>query len=102
MVQEYQADLKMVDPSVTPTFGSLEGYVASRILVKALHTIHGTPTRENLVEALQNLGKFDIGLKTTLRLSTKEHQASHRLWPSLLKDGHFIPFSWSDLRPITQ
>jgi branched-chain amino acid transport system substrate-binding protein len=43
------------------------------------------------------LGQFDIGLGKTLYLSRTEHQASHRVWPTLLKEGRFVPFQWSDI-----
>jgi hypothetical protein len=31
-----------------------------------------------------------------------EHQASHRVWPTLLKEGRFVPFQWSDLKALLQ
>ena len=97
IVKEYQADLKTFEVSAHPTFGSLEGYIAARILVKALKATKETLTREVVVEALQKLGDFDIGLGRSLTLSSKQHQASHQLWPTILKNGRFIPFAWPDI-----
>jgi branched-chain amino acid transport system substrate-binding protein len=90
IVREYRADLKLTDPSATADFGDLEGYIAARILT--LGKIQGLPTREAVVDALEGLGQFDLGLGEPLHLSRTEHQASHRVWPTLLREGRFVPF----------
>jgi branched-chain amino acid transport system substrate-binding protein len=102
IVREYQADLTAVDPSVSAGFGDLEGYIAARILTLALEKIQGSPTREAVVDALEGLGKFDLGLEEALFLSRMEHQASHRVWPTLLKGGRFVPFQWSDILALSK
>jgi branched-chain amino acid transport system substrate-binding protein len=102
LVRDYQADLKSMDPSASAGFGDLEGYIAARILTAALQKIQGPPTREGLVDALESLGKFDIGLGETLHLSRSEHQASHRVWATRLKAGQFVPFQWSDVIALSK
>ena len=97
IVRDYQTDLRAVDPSALPGFGGLEGYIAARILELALDKIEGRLTREAVVDALEKLGQFDIGLGEPLNLSSNEHQASHRIWPTILKDGGFVPFQWDDI-----
>jgi branched-chain amino acid transport system substrate-binding protein len=100
IVREYQADLKAIDPSATAGFSDLEGYIDARILTLALEKIQGPPTRESVVDALEALGKFDIGLGEPLCLSRSEHQASHRVWPTILKGDRFVPFHWSDITTV--
>ena len=100
IVREYQDDLKDIDWSASAGFGDLEGYIAARILTLALQNIEGPPTREAVVDALEGLGNFDIGLGETLYLSRTEHQASHRVWPTILKGGRFEPFQWSDITAL--
>jgi hypothetical protein len=34
--------------------------------------------------------------------SSAEHQASHRVWPTLLKEGRFMPFWWSEIRALLE
>ena len=69
---------------------SLEGYIAARIFTKALpNTLH--MKRKNIIDALESLGQFDIGLGIPLTLSPVEHQASHSIWLTQLKDGKLIP-----------
>jgi branched-chain amino acid transport system substrate-binding protein len=100
LVREYQADLKAMDPSAAAGFGDLEGYIAVRILTLALEKIEGPPTREALVDALEGLGQFDIGLGDQLHLSRLEHQASHRVWPTVLNGDRLVPFQWSDITTL--
>jgi ABC-type branched-subunit amino acid transport system substrate-binding protein len=96
-VQEYRKALSAWSLTTSPTFGSLEGYVITRILRKAIEAIPGAPTREAIVDALENLGEFDMGLGERLRLSAQEHQACHRVWPTILKGGKLVPFDWREL-----
>jgi branched-chain amino acid transport system substrate-binding protein len=91
-----------MDPSATPGFGDLEGYIAARILTRALEKIRGSLTRETIVDALEGLGQFDIGLGEPLYLSRMEHQASHRVWPTQLKEGRFVPFRWSEMKLLSK
>jgi branched-chain amino acid transport system substrate-binding protein len=100
IVREYQADLTAIDPSASAGFGDLEGYIDARILTLALEKIQRSPTREAVIDALENLGKFDIGLGETLYLSRTEHQASHRVWPTVLKGGRFVPFQWPEIKTL--
>lgn len=97
MVVDYRADLALTRPGAVPTFTSLEGYIAARILVVALGRIDGLPTRENIVDALEGLGRFDVGTGEPLELDPAKHQASHRIWPTVLSGHDFVPFRWADL-----
>jgi branched-chain amino acid transport system substrate-binding protein len=102
IVREYVADLHSLDPSAPPSFGDLEGYIAARIFIMALEKIKGVPTRESIVDALEGLGKFDIGLGESLDLGPEEHQACHRVWPTILRDGAFTTFRWKDIAGLVK
>ncbi len=97
VVKAYRAALKSSDQKASPTFGSLEGYVAGRIFVGALEKMKGPPTREGIVQALESMGKFDIGLGEHLELTAKNHQACHTVWPTVIRRGKVVPFEWSGL-----
>jgi ABC-type branched-subunit amino acid transport system substrate-binding protein len=97
IVSDFLADLKAQEAPVQPGFGSLEGYIAARILLRALERTVGAPTREGLIEAFEGLGPFDIGVGQTLQLGPGKHQASHHVWPTVLNDGAFVPFAWADM-----
>lgn len=102
ILRDYHADLKALGSSRVPTFGSLEGYIAARIFMYALKHMKVQPTREAIVDALEGLGNFDIGLGEPLNLSPKDHQASHRVWPTILRDGVFVPFEWADILKLVK
>jgi len=100
IVKEYHDDFQKFDSSAVPTFGGLEGYIAARIFLKALENLKGTPNRESVINALQGLNEFDLGLGKPLHLSPTRHQASHRVWPTILLKGKFVPFVWEDIRKV--
>ncbi len=62
-----------------------------------LLALSGKPGRESIVQALEDLQTFDIGLGESLTLSKTEHQASHRVWPAVLRGGKFVPLKWEEL-----
>lgn len=97
IAREYRAALAAYSPAELPTHVSFEGYIAARILTRALRNLDATPTRENVVEALLSLGEFDIGLGQPLRLAPDEHQACHTVWPTIIHAGRVEPFDWADL-----
>ncbi len=81
----------------TDSFGALEGYIAARIFTRAMERIGGVPSREGVINALEGLGDFDIGIGVGLRLTADDHQACHRVWPTLLRKGRFVPVGWSEM-----
>lgn len=80
-------------------FTALEGYADAQMLFAALKNIKGEPTAEGIVGALEGLGTFDLGTGSPLTLSATDHQASHRVWPTVLRGGKVITAQWSDLKP---
>lgn len=100
IVGDYRADLHAADPSASAGFGDLEGYIAARIFTLALEKIKEQPTRESIIDALERLGQFDIGLGEPLYLSRTEHQASHRVWLTHFENGRFAPFHWSEIKNL--
>lgn len=97
-VHDFQKALLTLDPATPPSMVSLEGYLAGRILAQALRTIpDGQPNGEKIIDALEGLGTFDAGLDEPLRLDSNEHQASHRVWPTVIRNGRVVPFSWDEL-----
>src|SRR4029078_4403411 len=97
IVCEYRKALAAWDPKAVPTFGSMAGYISTRILLKAMEKTEGAPTRDSLVDALDGLGEFDIGLGQALKLSRDQHQACHHVWATMLSEGKVAPINWDDL-----
>lgn len=99
IAREYRAALRAIEPEHVPCHVSFEGYIAARIMIRALRESSAEPTRENIADALLSLGDFDIGLGHTLHLSPKRRQASTMVWPTIIRSGAVEPFDWTMLAP---
>ncbi len=94
LVLEFRKALSQWNPQANLSFGALEGYISARIFIKALQENDGDLTRESIIDSLENLGQFDIGLGRPMYLSKEHHQASNRVWPTIIRDGKFLSFDW--------
>jgi ABC-type branched-subunit amino acid transport system substrate-binding protein len=61
LVSDYQAAQKAMDPSLTPDFLALEGYLSGRLVGRALSMAGPDPTRADLLRIINETGQFDIG-----------------------------------------
>ncbi|GGN28338.1 MULTISPECIES: ABC transporter substrate-binding protein [Marinomonas] len=94
IIVDFHQDMTRFSPQSKLNPLSLEGYIAARIFTKALpKTVQ--MNRETIIDALESLGQFDIGLGVPLTLSLEEHQASHSIWLTHLKDGKLIPIPFT-------
>jgi ABC-type branched-subunit amino acid transport system substrate-binding protein len=100
IVHDYKKAIAAWDDSIELSCGSLEGYIAARIFFLATGKIQGAITREAVITSLEGLDTFDIGLGTPLKLGPDKHQASHSVWPTVIKKGKLVPFYWKELRAI--
>jgi ABC-type branched-subunit amino acid transport system substrate-binding protein len=90
VVKSYQSALTAVDRNAKPSFVSLEGYLAGRLVVEALKRIKGEPTREALLDAIA-AAPFDFG-GVTLSYGPMKNQGSDRVFFTILQaDGTFRP-----------
>ncbi len=97
IIRDYRNALKASDADIQINVGSLEGYIAGRTLSLGLQKIEGPVTREGVVEALESLGTFDLGLGQPLTLTPDRHQACRQVWPTVLREGKLVPFSFKEL-----
>ncbi|WP_020674529.1 ABC transporter substrate-binding protein [Geopsychrobacter electrodiphilus] len=96
LVRDYRAALKVHDQQ-PPSFVSLEGYFALRTLLAGLEKAPEPLNRETLIDGLEHLGRFDLGLGTALQLTSEDHQASHHVWPTWVKNGRVVSASWAEI-----
>jgi ABC-type branched-subunit amino acid transport system substrate-binding protein len=83
-ILEYKAALTKYFPGEALDYVSLEGYVAGNILVQALKQAGPQLDTEKLVDSLESIRGLDMGLGTTLNFGRTEHQASHKVWGTML------------------
>lgn len=95
-VKQFRADLVAYKSSEKPGFLSLEGYLAAKILVEGLQKTSAV-SRESVIDGLESLGSIDVGIGKMLSLSAKEHQANHNVWPTRIKGGRYVSFTWDKL-----
>ena len=81
----------------TVTQGSLEGYAVGSLVIMALEGIDGPVNREALLESLESLGSFDLGMGASLRLGPARHQASDRVWPNVIHGGQVESARWQEI-----
>jgi branched-chain amino acid transport system substrate-binding protein len=92
VVLAYKFALTKYFPGESPDYVSLEGYLAGSVLVEALKRNGPQLETERLVETLENLRNFDMGLGTPVTFGRTEHQALHKVWGTQLDaTGHYQP-----------
>ena len=91
-VLKYQDLLKKYAPGEKPDFVSLEGYLAGTLLVEGLKKATALET-EKVIDALENIRGLDLGTGASLSFGMSEHQASHKVWGTMLDEkGVFQTF----------
>lgn len=78
VVREYQAFLKKHAPDLEASFSGLEGYMTGKLLVTALRKAGDKPSRKSLYDALERLGRFDLG-----GYVVEYTRGKHRIVPSV-------------------
>ena len=90
VVLDYKSALTKYFPGEPPDYVSLEGYVAGSVLVEALKRNGPQLDTERLVDTLENLRDFDMGLGTPVTFGRSEHQGVHKVWGTQLDaTGHY-------------
>ena len=95
IVDEYISDLNLYFSELNPDFVSFEGYIIARIMVEALKRVPGEFTSESLIKAMYSIQDVDIGLGHNISFAKDKTQAIHRIWPSIIRAGHFQSFGWN-------
>ena len=91
-ILKYRTALAKYFPGESPDYVSLEGYVDGTLLLEGLKRAGSQPDTEKLVDGLETLRNFDMGLGTLISFSQSEHQGSHKVWGTQLDDhGHYQP-----------
>jgi branched-chain amino acid transport system substrate-binding protein len=90
VILAYKAALAKYFPGEAPDYVSLEGYLSARVLIAGLKRTGPQLDTEKLVDTLENLHDFDLGLGTLVNFGPGEHQALHKVWGTELDQaGHY-------------
>lgn len=89
LVADYQAAQKAFDPTLTPDFVSLEGYLSGRLAAAALAAAGPNPTRASLLRAINDIGRFDIS-GSSFTIGTRMIDTPPKVFLTVIqKDGTF-------------
>jgi branched-chain amino acid transport system substrate-binding protein len=89
VVKEYQ---RVISPDGKDiyNFSSLEGYLAAKVLVEGLKRAGKSPTREKLVDAMEDMGRVDLG-GFVINYSPTNHNGSQFVDLTIVsKNGKFM------------
>ncbi len=92
IVLKYKESLAKYYPGESPDYVSFEGYIDASILAEAVKRVGRDINTEKLVDELERMHDFDLGLGAPLTFSSNEHQGSHKVWGTQLDEaGHYQP-----------
>ena len=87
---DYKNALLKYFPGEKPDYVSFEAYITANLLIDGLKKVGPQLDTEKLVDALETLHNIDMGLGTALGYTLTEHQASHKIWATILDAaGHY-------------
>jgi len=99
-VNEYLSALSKYAAGTAPTFGSLEGYLATKVFVEILRRAGNNPTRESFIQAAEGVRDLDIHAGNRISFSKDNHQGSPEVYVTVIKNGAFIPITdWRTVKP---
>lgn len=89
-VMRYREQLKKYAPSSQPDYVSLQSYLSTLVLIEGLRHAGQDLNTETLVEALEGLRNWDMGLGAAISFGPSQHTASRMVWGTVLsKDGTY-------------
>ncbi|MCG8668648.1 MAG: ABC transporter substrate-binding protein [Pseudomonadales bacterium] len=85
LVIDYREAMETYFPAESPDFVSLEGYITAKLFTEGLKRAGRYVNSDSLVDALESINELDLGIGSLLTFSKSDHQASHRVWGTLIK-----------------
>ena len=90
-VLTYRELLGKFHPNEKPSFVSLEGYIDAMIFVRAMIMAGDDLNTDTLIDALEKINRLDLGIGTSITYGPSDHQGSHKVWGTVLKNGIYQP-----------
>ena len=86
----YKNALAKYAPGEAPDYVSLEAYLTANILIEGLKRAGPQLDTETIVDKLENMRNFEMGLGPRVNFGPSEHQAVHKVWGTQLDEtGHY-------------
>jgi len=88
----YKRALAKYFPGEAPDYVSLESYLTANVLIEGLRRAGPQLDTETLVDTLESMHDFDMGLGPRVTFGPAEHQAVHKVWGTQLDpNGQYHP-----------
>ena len=87
LVRDYRVHVK----PAARGFVGLEGWLNAVVVTEALRRAGPSPSREDLIRAMESLHGWDPGLGLKLEFSPTNHVGMHRVWLTCTEHGHWVP-----------
>jgi ABC-type branched-subunit amino acid transport system substrate-binding protein len=81
----YKRALAKYFPGESPDYTSLESYLTANVLIEGLRRTGPQLDTETLVDTLEGLRDFDMGIGPRISFGPGEHQAVHKVWGTQLE-----------------
>ncbi len=94
LVAEFHRAMKEHQPDTRVGFVSLEGFMVGKLLCMALEATDGEPTREALIQTIDQVGTFDLG-GVTLQFGPNDHQGMDEVFLTTIDDEAVEPMTTS-------
>ena len=86
----YKKALAKYFPGEAPDYMSLEAYLTANILVEGLRRAGPQFDTESLVDTLEGMKNYELGLGPRVNFGPSDHQAVHKVWGTQLDQaGHY-------------
>ena len=94
-------EFREIVPTEHQNFVSFEGFLAAKTFVAALQMAGPNADSETIIDTIESSEPIDLGLGVVHRLSGKEHQFSHQIWPTMISAERLVPIDqWKDVLSI--
>ncbi|WP_316213679.1 MULTISPECIES: ABC transporter substrate-binding protein [unclassified Bradyrhizobium] len=86
----YKKALAKYFPGEQPDYASLEAYLTANILIEGLRRVGPAFDTEALVDTMENMRNYELGLGPKVNFGPSDHQAVHKVWGTQLdKSGQY-------------
>ncbi|OYP37915.1 ligand-binding receptor [Rhodopirellula sp. MGV] len=90
-------EFRRIVPPDSQNFVSFEGFLVAKAFVEGLKLAGPDADAEDFIDGLESGEPIQLGLGLEHRLSKTEHQLSHQIWPTFIRDGQLVPLEdWNE------
>lgn len=101
--EEYTRLLANYYPDDKPNFVSFEGFVNAKVLVEGLRRAGRDLDREKLIEAIESIRQFSLGIANSLSFSPQNHQGLENVYFTRIENGRFtLLTNWEKIKDELQ